>query len=328
VLFTTTTYPLYHPHKKVALCLHLPFSPLLSSTFLRQATPSKPTQSILHKATMPKAKSRSKKKPNKARPRRRLPATTDPAPGSSALPTNPLAVSLTEDEGSLDGRGDLEERRDEKEDREYDELGEDTSEADDTAQPMVNWGNVWYNAVWRITAPTPNSPITSTNGSERRMSISSTPQRHIHAAGLNFRAGPQPPSSSSNPRTRATTGDTPLDASSTSAEQGTPEGDAEELAEDASSSSSEDSDPPNVQEAEDWQLVHDFEANDYWTFVEAPEVEDDWDMVPEADRIRERAMRPTFNSLVRQRFEAESAERAEREARELRARERMDNDEQ
>lgn len=274
---------------------------------------------------MPKAKNKNKKKPNKARPRRRQSVTTDPISGPSTLSTNPLAVSLTEDEGSLDGLTDLEGNRHQRGVAEYDGSGDEDSEIDDEAPHIVDWGNMWYNAVWRVTTPSSDNPISGTNGTERRMSISSMPVRHIHAAGLNLRAGPKPPGSSSNPRRRATTSDTALNAPSTSPEQDTPEAEADELSEYASSSSSsEDSDLLNVQEAEDWQVVHDFEANDFWTFVEPPKVEDDWDMVPEADRMRERAMRPTFNALVRERFEAG---RAAREAEELRARERMDNDE-
>ena len=43
--------------------------------------------------------------------------------------------------------------------------------------------------------------------------------------------------------------------------------------------------------------------------MEATDVEDDWDMVPEADRLRKIFRQPTFNAVFRERLEKFKLER-------------------
>ena len=52
------------------------------------------------------------------------------------------------------------------------------------------------------------------------------------------------------------------------------------------------------------QIIHDMKSDEFWTFVEAPDVEDDWDLISEANCLRNAFTQPTFNALLRERLEA------------------------
>ena len=52
------------------------------------------------------------------------------------------------------------------------------------------------------------------------------------------------------------------------------------------------------------QIIHDMKSDEFWTFVEAPDVEDDWDLISEVNCFRNAFTQPTFNTLLRERIEA------------------------
>ena len=168
-------------------------------------------------------------------------------------------------------------------DGDYEQAEEDAAAKLGAARSSLYWKNVWHRAVWRIVPPNPN-PL-ATGRDEAHQAISPAPQTRgrVLAAGVN--------------------------SGRTDQAKVSKESKDDELPDDYSSESSSSSGSPYPPEDEGLEVIHSLELDDFWTFVEAPDVEDDWDMIPEADHLRELYQQPTFNTMLRERLEELKLER-------------------
>jgi hypothetical protein len=221
---------------------------------------------------------------------------------------------VTEHDESLDSpRDDFKGERYEEEDGDY----EGNEDAGKEAGSRVYWKAVWNNAISMITKSNTKTHVTGDKRREKRtenekpVSTARKAPRRIVAARLNFGTLKKHPSKDRAARTRNTTGDLRPETSPASQDK-TPDKPEAQEREHLSNTSPEDSSSSSSScpgENKDWQIIHDFESNEFWTFIEAPDVENDWDTVPEGDRFHQSAMLPTVNSRLRDVFEVHRAER-------------------
>lgn len=234
---------------------------------------------------------RKHKKSNKARPLSR------PCANTSTQPINPLAASFGADDQSLDSYNSFKAEGYEYIDGEYERAEEYVAEKLESARSSLYWKNVWNRAVWR---PKPNAHNAGTDKSGKPVSATTKVHGRVIAAGVNTRIV------------------NPAKASKSCAGKitGTKESEADEdlqYSTDTGSEESHSSSSSDLEEKEDLQIIQNIESDEYWTFTEPPGIEDDWDMIPEADRLGRITAQPTFNSLLRKRLEEMKLEREELE---------------
>jgi len=210
------------------------------------------------------------------------PFTKDHFPKCSTHDSNPLAVSFTEDERSMYDDSAFKDIGYEYIDGAYEKMEEDAAEKLYAARSSLYWKNVWHRAVWRIVPPNSN-PFTTGDEAHKAISPTQHTQGRILAAGVNIETVDQA--------------------------KGPKQLEDDELPESSSSESSPSSGSLYPAEDGGLEVIHSLELDDFWTFVEATDVEDDWDMVPEADRLRKIFRQPTFNAVFRERLEKFKLER-------------------
>jgi hypothetical protein len=214
---------------------------------------------------------------------------------SSTQHSNPLSAQ-TDVEGSLDDLADVKDIEYEYIDGYYERAEEDAPEKLDAARSSLYWKNVWSRAVWRVVTPSPNPRVPGAKKLEKPILPTSQTSGRVLAAGVNTETVEL--AKSKRTRGQKVTGT-----------KGSEDEKSLEYFSDADSESSHSSSSSYPAEVEDLQIIQNLEFEDFWTFIQAPDIEEDWDMIPEADRLRQLALRPTINTLLRERFEALRAER-------------------
>jgi hypothetical protein len=228
------------------------------------------------------------------------PSGEDNNPEPSTPPINPLAVSFTEDAASVQDNDTPGEVAYDHIDGDYERAEEDAAEKLEAVRTKLYYDRVWSRAVWRkVTSSSKNNFANVRDRAEK--AIPPVPQVFGRVLAARINVGSIIRDSSSKVYSRMSA-DTKKDemASETYV---------------SSSESSRSSGAPYPDDEDLLQFVNTIETDNYWTFLETPDVEDDWDMLPEADRTRHvRGSAPTFNSEMRDYYEKQRAKRkAERE---------------
>lgn len=190
----------------------------------------------------------------------------------------------------------------EKIDGDYERAAEYSPEKLEAARTKLYYDRVWSRAVWRkVTSSSKNNLANVRERAEQ--AIPPVPQvfGRVLAAGIN--AGSIIRDTSSKVYSRI----------STDTKKGQDEMAFEYSA--SNSESSRSSGAPYPDNEDLLQFVNAIETDNFWSFIEKPDIKDDWDMLPEADRTRQVRDDPrTFNSEMRGYYEKQRAKReAERE---------------
>ncbi|KIN05804.1 hypothetical protein OIDMADRAFT_24178 [Oidiodendron maius Zn] len=198
-------------------------------------------------------------------PHARLSTTKHWGSNPSTGPIVPVAVSLAEDQKSIDGQTSFKDAEYNIIDRDYERAKDDTAETLAEARSRLYRKRVWNQA-------------TST-------SLTSQASEHVLTVGENTGVDDQ-----ANTLRGICSGSNHSEG-------------VEPLEYFIYSSSISSNLTSFVAKAE-LQIIHDMKSDEFWTFVEAPDVEDDWDLISEVNRLRNAFSQPTFNTLLRERLEA------------------------
>lgn len=229
---------------------------------------------------------------------------TDP----STQPVNPKQLSLIES-GSLGSSSTTSSSGYERIDGAHQRAEEDVAQKPGASGSSLYWKNVWNQAIWK-SKPTsqPEVPNTQSKGVNKTEVPIPKFMERVLAAGVNVGGA-------------ATAGKyyvgrakDALIPKSMVGEEKTTKGKGKEAIKDYTDSSSVSSFSSSLSapvESDGLQVIKSKskEEDEAWTLVEAPAIEDDWDMIPEANRLREVGVKPTFNARIRERLEAMKAER-------------------
>lgn len=225
-------------------------------------------------------------------------------PSTQAVNRNP--VCLTES-GSLDSSSTTSSSGYERIDGAHERAEEDVAQQLGVSGSSLYWKNVWNQAIWKSK---PTSQPEGSNAQSKGVNKTEAPipkfMERVLAAGVNVGGA-------------ATAGKyyvgrakDALIPKSMGGEDKTTKGKGKEPIKDYTGSSSVSSFSSSLSapvESDGLQVIKSKEEDEAWTLVEAPAIEDDWDMIPEANRLREVGVKPTFNARIRERLEAMKAER-------------------